>query len=72
MQLTYVRSPGTHRELCSDVHCLLLLLLNGSLAHVSIDPDCAYGVLQGEAKGFMPIGHDVYEVIIEARKLKAK
>ena len=38
----------------------------------SIDPDCAYGVLQGDAKGFMPIGHDAYEVIIEARKLKAK
>jgi phosphonate transport system substrate-binding protein len=29
-------------------------------------------VLQGDAKGFMPIGHDAYEVIIEARKLKAK
>ncbi|MFY0660487.1 MAG: phosphonate ABC transporter substrate-binding protein [Shimia sp.] len=37
----------------------------------SIDPDCAYGVLSGEAKGVMPIGHDAYEVIIEARKLKS-
>lgn len=36
----------------------------------SMDADCAYGVLQGEAKGFQPIGHDAYEVIIEARKLK--
>ena len=38
----------------------------------SIDPDCAYGVLQGDAKGFMPIGHDAYEIIIEARKLKSQ
>jgi phosphonate transport system substrate-binding protein len=37
----------------------------------SIDPDCAYGVLAGEAKGLMPIGHDAYDVIIEARKLKS-
>ncbi len=38
----------------------------------AMDPDCAYGVLSGEAKGLMPIGHDAYEVIIEARKLKSK
>ncbi len=37
----------------------------------SMDEECAYGVLQGEAKGFMPITHDAYEVIIEARKLKS-
>ncbi|WP_420569072.1 phosphonate ABC transporter substrate-binding protein [Thalassovita sp.] len=37
----------------------------------SMDEDCAYGVLQGDAKGFMPITHDAYEVIIEARKLKS-
>lgn len=37
----------------------------------SLDEDCAYGVLQGEAKGFMPITHDAYNVIIEARKLKS-
>ncbi|MBR9842290.1 MAG: phosphonate ABC transporter substrate-binding protein [Rhodobacteraceae bacterium] len=37
----------------------------------SMDDDCAYGVLQGDAKGFMPITHDAYEVIIEARKLKS-
>lgn len=34
----------------------------------SIDPECAYGVLQGEALGFMPITHDAYLSIIEARK----
>lgn len=38
----------------------------------SMDPDCAYGVLQGEAKGFMPINHSAYESIVEARKLKSK
>ena len=37
----------------------------------AMDPECAYGVLSGEAKGVMPIGHDAYEVIIEARKLKS-
>jgi len=37
----------------------------------SMDPDCAYGVLQGEAKGFMPITHEAYEVIVEARKAKS-
>ncbi|SLN23373.1 Phosphate-import protein PhnD precursor [Falsiruegeria litorea R37] len=37
----------------------------------AMDPDCAYGVLSGEAKGVQPIGHDAYEVIIEARKLKS-
>ena len=37
----------------------------------SLDEDCAYGVLQGEAKGFMPITHDAYNAIIEARKLKS-
>ncbi len=37
----------------------------------SMDDDCFYGVAAGDAKGFMPIGHDAYEVIIEARKLKS-
>lgn len=46
--------------------------MTGLLASLkSMDEDCAYGVLQGEAKGFMPITHDAYEVIIEARKLKS-
>ena len=38
----------------------------------AMDPDCSYGVLSGEAKGLQPIGHDAYEVIIEARKLKSE
>jgi phosphonate transport system substrate-binding protein len=37
----------------------------------SMDPECAYGVLAGDAKGFMPIGHDAYTAIIEARRLKS-
>ena len=35
------------------------------------DRDCFYGVAAGEAKSFDPIGHDAYEIIIEARKLKS-
>lgn len=38
----------------------------------AMDPDCAYGVLSGEAKGLMPITHEAYEVIVEARKLKSQ
>ena len=38
----------------------------------SMDADCAYGVMAGDAKGFQPITHDAYEVIIEARKLKGQ
>ena len=38
----------------------------------AMDYDCYYGVAAGDSKGFMPIGHDAYEVIIEARKLKSK
>ena len=38
----------------------------------ALDPDCAYGMLFGDAKGVMPITHEAYEVIIEARKLKSK
>ena len=34
----------------------------------SIDPECAYGVMAGEAKGFMPITHEAYLSIIDARK----
>ncbi|NIZ15488.1 phosphonate ABC transporter substrate-binding protein [Phaeobacter sp. HF9A] len=37
----------------------------------AMDYDCYYGVAAGESKGFMPITHDAYEVIIEARKLKS-
>ncbi len=37
----------------------------------SMDADCFYNVAAGDAKGFMPITHDAYEVIIEARKMKS-
>ncbi|MDR9485129.1 MULTISPECIES: phosphonate ABC transporter substrate-binding protein [Sediminimonas] len=55
------------QELPEDVK----LKMTGLMASLkSIDPDCAYGVLQGEALGFMPITHDAYTSIIEARKSK--
>jgi phosphonate transport system substrate-binding protein len=38
----------------------------------SMDYDCFYNIAAGDAKGFMPITHDAYEVIIEARKRKSK
>ena len=38
----------------------------------SMDPECAYGVIAGEARGFMPITHDAYLSIIEARKAKSE
>jgi len=34
--------------------------------------DCAYGVAAGEAKDFVPVTHDTYLGIIEARKLSGK
>ncbi|MFD1508046.1 phosphonate ABC transporter substrate-binding protein [Lacimonas salitolerans] len=34
------------------------------------DPDCAYNFMAGEALGVMPINHDAYISIIEARKSK--
>lgn len=34
-----------------------------------MDPDCAYGVMAGEALGFQPIDHDAYLSIIEARRI---
>lgn len=49
------------------------LKMTGLMASlVSMDPECAYGVMSGEAKGFMPITHDAYESIIAARKAKSK
>ncbi|MEP2454600.1 phosphonate ABC transporter substrate-binding protein, partial [Roseibium sp.] len=38
----------------------------------SIDPDCAYNIAAGETKGFMPITHEAYVNIVEARKAKNK
>uniref|UniRef100_UPI000A917396 PhnD/SsuA/transferrin family substrate-binding protein n=1 Tax=Leisingera sp. F5 TaxID=1813816 RepID=UPI000A917396 len=56
-------------ELPADVK----VKMTGLLASMnSIDPDCMYNVLGGESKGLMPISHDAYEVIIEARKLKSQ
>ncbi|MGH1355048.1 MAG: phosphonate ABC transporter substrate-binding protein [Thalassovita sp.] len=56
------------KELPEDVK----IKFTGLLASLkSMDEDCAYGVLQGDAKGFMPITHEAYEVIVEARKLKS-
>lgn len=38
----------------------------------AMDYDCYYGVAAGDSKGFMPIGHDAYLSIIEARRLKSQ
>jgi len=38
----------------------------------SMDPECAYGVAAGDTKGFMPITHEAYVNIVEARKAKNK
>ncbi len=35
---------------------------------IDTDPDCAYGVAQGETAGFTPVTHEAYETIIEVRK----
>ena len=34
----------------------------------TVDPDCAYNVFAGDAQGVMPITHDAYVSIVEARK----
>ncbi|MEL6999964.1 MAG: phosphonate ABC transporter substrate-binding protein [Pseudomonadota bacterium] len=48
-------------------------LMTGLMASLKTsDPDCAYGVMAGDAQGFQPITHAAYEVIIEARKLKSQ
>lgn len=45
-------------------------LVTGMLASLPyMDPECAYGVLAGEALGVMPITHEAYESIIEARRV---
>ncbi|MEM6623835.1 MAG: phosphonate ABC transporter substrate-binding protein [Pseudomonadota bacterium] len=47
-------------------------LMTGLMASLkTMDPDCAYGVMAGDAQGFQPITHEAYEVIIEARQLKS-
>ncbi|MDW3207201.1 MAG: phosphonate ABC transporter substrate-binding protein [Alphaproteobacteria bacterium] len=45
--------------------------LTGLLASLpSMDSDCAYGVLAGDALGLAPITHKAYVSVIEARKAK--
>lgn len=47
--------------------------LTGLLASLpSMDPDCAYGVLAGDALGLAPITHKAYVSVVEARKAKIK
>lgn len=36
----------------------------------TMDEECAYYVMAGEFKGLKPVGHDIYETIVAARKLK--
>lgn len=57
------------KALPADVKERMTALMAGL---VEKDKDCAYGVMAGEARGFEPITHDAYEVIIEARKLKSE
>ena len=35
-----------------------------------MDKDCAYGVANGDAQDFIPVTHDTYTSVIEARKAK--
>ena len=53
------------QALPEDVKATVTELMNGLHDR---DPDCAYSVAAGETAGFMPIGHDAYETIIEVRK----
>jgi len=54
-----------------DLPAYVKMQMTGLMASLpSMDPDCAYGVLAGDAKGLQPITHEAYEVIIEARKAK--
>lgn len=57
------------KSLPEDVKIKMTALM-ASLA--SIDPECAYGVMAGEAKGFMPITHAAYESIVAARQSKSE
>ncbi|MDX1779781.1 MAG: phosphonate ABC transporter substrate-binding protein [Thalassovita sp.] len=48
------------------------LKMTGLMASLkSMDDECFYGVAAGDAKGFMPITHEAYTSIIEARKAKS-
>ena len=56
------------KALPEDVKVKMTALM-ASLA--SMDADCYYGVAAGDSKGFMPITHDAYLSIVEARKAKS-
>jgi len=55
------------QALPDDVKVTMTALVDGLFEK---DPDCAYGVAAGETLGFMPVTHDTYESVIEARKAK--
>ncbi len=39
---------------------------------VSMDQECAYGVMAGEVKGLVPVDHSLYESIIAARRASSE
>lgn len=56
-----------------DLPAYTKMQMTGLIASMkSMDEDCAYNMFAGEAKGVMPITHDAYTSIIEARKLKSQ
>lgn len=63
---TIPEGPFVLRKALSERVKLDMVALLTSLPYM--DPDCAYGVLAGEALGVQPINHDAYISIIEARK----
>lgn len=56
------------KALPADVKEKMTALMAGLAAK---DKECFYGVAAGEARGFEPIDHKAYEIIIEARKRKS-
>ncbi|TXR54522.1 phosphonate ABC transporter substrate-binding protein [Reinekea thalattae] len=55
-----------------DLPAYTKMQMTGLIASMqSMDSDCAYNMFAGEAKGVMPITHEAYTSIIEARKLKS-
>jgi len=61
--------PVVLRKALPEMVKLQMTGLMGSLP--AMDYDCYYGVAAGESKGFMPISHDAYLSIIEARRAKS-
>ena len=53
------------RALPQDVRDKMVALMEGLQA---ADPECAYGVAGGDTGGFIPVTHDAYLNIIEARR----